>query len=485
MKQSVYISIITLFQLLLALMFQVAILRLFGMSEQLDMFFASNTLSLIFVTIASSSFNYALTPILIKLKSKNKLLRLRRLISSYINLFVIIFSIFSIIQIAYSEEIASILFPGFLGEANIKLAEMLAMQSVVAVFSILVGILNAVNYTYNKLYRTAFLPLFSMILQFACVYLTHESYGIYSLVIATAINQVFLFLTLSFGYYKFYLFKINIDKIFISSSKKIFPLLFSSAFSKSDLLVNRYFASTLAAGAISSLHFGVLAIGVLSTFVNKGISIVSLRFFSTAEPNKSHEYFYNLCKIMLVVSSFIAINVILFSPVVFDFLLSGNTFTTEKIDMLYLVVISLLGYLVGGILSSVIVNPFYTGGFTTIVSKVSISLQILAIASMIISFKWYGFYALPIVMSIKSITNSVVLLLLYNRFIHKFDFFKFSVFMLRLIITVTLIVILSNWLSVTINSFLLIVIVAVVYMVCFVDFIPKNIFKKNEEKQLS
>lgn len=471
MKQSVYISIITLFQLLLALTFQVAILRLFGMSEQLDIFFASNTLSLIFVTIASSSFNYALTPILIKLKSKNRLIRLRILVNSYINISVIIFAIFSIIQIVYSEEVASILFPGFIGDENSKLAEMLAMQSIVAIFSILVGILNAVNYTYNKLYRTALLPLFGTSLQFICVYLTHEYYGIYSLVIATAINQVFLFLTLSFGYYKFYLFKINIDKIFIGSAKKIFPLLFSSAFSKSDLLVNRYFASTLAAGAISSLHFGVLAISVLSTFVSKGISIVSLRYFSTADPNKSHEYFYNLCKIMLVVSTFIVINVILFSPVVFEFLLSGNTFNDEKLEMLYLVVISLLGYLVGGILSSVIVNPFYTGGFTAIVSKVSIYLQVLAITSMIISFKWYGFYALPIVMSIKSIANSVLLLILYNRFIHKFDFFDFAMFILRLIVTAIIILVLSIYVKEYINSLISFCSLLVMYVFCFYDYI--------------
>jgi len=472
MKQSVYISIITLFQLLLALTFQVVILRLFGMTEQLDMFFASNTVSFIFVAIASNSFNYALTPTLIKLKSKNKLIRLRRLVNSYINLFIIIFSIFALIQITYSEEIATVLFPGFIGDENTQLAHMLALQSIVAIFSILVGVLNAVNYTYNKLYRTAFLPLSSTILQFICVYLTHEYYGIYSLVIATAINQLFLLLTLSFGYYKFYLFKINFDKIFLYSIKRVLPLLFSSAFSKSDLLVNRYFASTLAAGAISSLHFGLLAISVLSTFVNKGISIVSLRYFSVTDSNESHNYFYNLCTIMLILASFFVINVILFSPTVFDFLLSGKSFTDEKLNMIYLVVVSLLGYLVGGILSSVIVNPLYTAGFTSVVSKVSISLQIIAIFCSVAFFKLYGFYALPIVMSLKSITNSMLLLFIYDRLIHKFDFYKLFIFLSRLIVIATSIVIFCDWLREYLNIFILILIVTIIYIYSFKDFIP-------------
>ena len=483
MKQSVYISIITLFQLLLALTFQVVILRLFGMTEQLDLFFASNTISFIFVAIASSSFNYALTPILIKLKSKNRLIRLRRLANSYINLFIIIFSIFALIQIMYSEAIAAVLFPGFIGGENKQLANMLSIQSVIAIFSILVGVLNAINYTHNKLYRTAFLPFFAIVLQFICVYMTYEFYGIYSLVLATAINQIFLFLTLSFGYYKFYLFKIKFDKIFMNSIQKVFPLLFSAAFSKSDLLVNRYFASTLAAGAISSLHFGVLAISVLSTFVNKGISIVSLRYFSVTNTKNSYDYFYNLCKVMLIISSFIVINVILFSPIIFDLILSGETFTVEKLESLYFVILSLLGYLIGGILSSVIVNPFYTGGITAVVSKVSISLQILAIFSMIIFFQLYGFYALPIVMSLKSIINSLLLLFLYNRLIHKFAFLNFTVFVLRLITTGVLLVIFSSWWMGVINPFLLMVLLAVVYIICFADFIPKKYYKKVEMKQ--
>jgi len=453
-------------------------LRLFGMSQQLDIFFSSNTLSLIFVAVASSSFNYALTPILIKLKSKNKLIRLKRLVNSYVNLFVLVFSVFSIIQIIFGKEISSIFFPGFTGEENEQLARMLAMQSVVAIFSILVGILNALNYTYNKLYRTAFLPLIGTLLQFLTVFWTYRSCGVYSLVIAAAINQLFLLLTLSVGFYSFYRMQIVFDRVFISSSKKILPLLFSSVFSKSDLLVNRYFASTLAAGAISSLHFGVLAVSVLSTFVNKGISIVSLRYFSVTELSDSHVYFYRLCEAMLLVSLFVAINVVLFSPIIFEFILSGDTFTRQALKSLYLVVLSLLGYLVGGILSSVIVNPFYTGGLTTVVSKVSISLQIVSIFCMVIFFKLYGFYALPIVMSIKSVTNSLVLLVLYNQFIHSFDFLRFSIFVLRLIFTVALILLLFRWLLEMVNSIVLIAILPIVYMIFFADFLPENIVKR-------
>ena len=258
----------------------------------------------------------------------------------------------------------------------------------------------------------------------------------------------------------------------------MFPLLLSSAFSKSDLLINRYFASTLAAGAISSLHFGVLAISVLSTFVNKGISIVSLRYFSVAELSDSHAYFYRLCETMLVVSLFIVINVVLFSPIIFELILSGDTFTKQNLESLYLVVLSLLGYLVGGILSSVIVNPFYSGGLTSVVSKVSVSLQVVSIACMVIFFKLYGFYALPIVMSIKSLTNSLVLLVLYNRFVHKFDFLRFAIFVLRLIFSVFLMLMLFSWLLEMVNPIVLIVVLAVVYVIFFADFLTENIVKR-------
>jgi len=473
MKQSLIISIITIFQLTLALVFQVVVLKIFGLDTNLDLFYASNTISLILVTIATSSLNYVLTPIFIKLLNENKIHRLKRLISSFINLSIIIFVIASLFLSIYNKEISLILFPGFKGEDNVLLAEMLALQSFISIFTVIVGILTAVNYSQNKLFRTVALPIVATLFQLLCVYITHDSLGILSIVLASAINQAFLLFGLGYGYFKSYQFTIRFDKVFIKSIKTIYPLMISSFFSKSDLFVNRYFASTLVAGAISSLHFGLLVVSLLSTFINKGISIVSLRYFSNNSGNSvaTNNYFFTLCQTMLVITFYVVLNVILFLPFIFEIFLQDELISVAKISVLNNVILSLLGVFVGGVLSSVIVNPLYTKGFTAVVAKVSISLQVISLLCLIVFFKLFGFYALPIVMSIKSLTNSLLLLLLYNKYIFSFDFYRSFTFLIRVCVTFVCLFFISQWLLNYLHFVLVMVCVLFSYALCFRDVI--------------
>ena len=61
MPKSIGISLLTAFQLALALIFQLAIAKLFGISKSADIYFASNTLNLLLVGVASTTLNFGLT----------------------------------------------------------------------------------------------------------------------------------------------------------------------------------------------------------------------------------------------------------------------------------------------------------------------------------------------------------------------------------------------------------------------------------------
>ena len=134
---------------------------------------------------------------------------------------------------------------------------------------------------------------------------------------------------------------------------------------------------------------------------------------------KFNDYFLNLYQIMLVISMFFIIQVVLASDTILYYALGSESFSSEKIEILYIVIISFLGMFLGGILSSVLVNAFYSKGLTSLVSKMSIILHALGIVVKIVAFKLYGFYALAIVMSIKSIIGSILLVWLYNIYIYK------------------------------------------------------------------
>ena len=99
---------------------------------------------------------------------------------------------------------------------------------------------------------------------------TYETLGIFSLVYALAFHQ---FIALSNSFIKYYQLSIKINTELKDAFMKMYPLLLSSTFSKSDILVDRYFASALVAGSISLLHYGQLFINTLTSIVNKGISL--------------------------------------------------------------------------------------------------------------------------------------------------------------------------------------------------------------------
>lgn len=448
-KQSLIISFLSFFQIGISFLFQFFILRIFNISENLDIYIASNTINLIIVGVATGVLNYGLTPIFVKYYKKRKLKAFKNIANSLFNILFIIFLILAIFQYTFSVEITSFLFPGYTGESNILIAQLFAIQAFISILSISIGILNAINYTFNNLYRTIVIPIVASMFQIVFVYFSYELLGIISLVYALALNQLILFIGLSGSVIKHYQFSIKINDELKDSFRKMYPLILSSTFSKSDILVDRYFASALVAGSISILHYGQLFISTLTSLVNKGISLVSLRKFSLIENDKDkfNNYFLDLYQIMLVISMFFVLGVIISSDIVLSFILSKEGGFEEKIDTLYLVTISFIGIFIGGILSSVLVNAFYAKGLTVIVSKMSIILHTVGVVVKIIAFKLFGFYALPVVVSVKSIVGSVILIVLYNRTIYNIEYSKFLGFFIKNLLFTFLLLLASLWLK--------------------------------------
>lgn len=467
----------SLFQLVIAFLFQLFILKIFGISENLDIYFASNTINMIIVTVATSALNYSTTPLFVKYFINRRLKTFKNLANSLLNLLFIIFLVLAILQAIFSTEITATIFPGFTGQQNELISDMFAIQAFISIVSILIGVLNAINYTFNNLYRTVVFPIIGSILQIGFVYFTYESIGIFSLVYALGLFQVFTFLGLSASFIKYYEFKIKINKTLKDTWGKMYPLILSSSFSKSDILVDRYFSSALVVGSITILHYGQLFINILTTFVNKGISLVSLRKFSTIMEDKEmfNGYFLNVYQIMLVISMFVILEVIIASDMVLYYLLQGDSFSEERLEMLYIIIISFLGVFLGGVLSSVLVNAFYSKGLTSLVSKMSITLHVIGIVVKIITFKLYGFYALAIVMSIKSIVNSALLLWFYNTHIYKIDYMGFVLFFCKVLFVSICILIGTLWLkSMNVNIFVLIIISSLVYVAVYYKFLKSK-----------
>ena len=107
----------------------------------------------------------------------------------------------------------------------------------------------------------------------------------------------------------------------------------------------------------------------------------------------------------------------------------------------------------------------------------SIILHSLGIVVKIIAFKLYGFYALAIVMSIKSIIGSILLVWLYNTNIYKIQYMKFIFFFCMVLVESVIILAISLYFkSMNVNIFVLIAMSSVVYIALYYKFL-KNKYK--------
>ena len=91
MNKSIFISLLTIFQLSITFLFQIFILNIFGISSDVDIYLSSNTINYILVGVASGAINYALTPELIKLRVLCRYKQLVTLINSIVNIIFMFF----------------------------------------------------------------------------------------------------------------------------------------------------------------------------------------------------------------------------------------------------------------------------------------------------------------------------------------------------------------------------------------------------------
>ena len=410
-------------------------MNIFGISENLDIYYASNTINAIIIAIFGSSINYSTTPLLLKLLKKNNINGFRLLSNSLINIFFIFFFILAILQFTFSSQIASVLFPGFLPSNQILLSDLFSIQAFISILSALIGIINAINFSLNKIYRTIVFSVLGSLIQIIYIYFAYESQGIFSLVYALALMQFVTLVGQSLSLIKYYQMKINFNSILKESLNKMSPLAISSIFGRSDILIDRYLSSMLLAGSITLLHYGNLFIMILTSLVNKGISIVSLRKFSylTDDRENFNVYFVKIFKIMLSISLFFVLNIFIAGELILDtFFKTTTSLNQDQISKIYLIVLFLQGSFIGGVISSVLVNAFYSKGLTSLIAKFSVMINSIGIMSKYYFFNSFGFYALPVVFSVKSILNAAFLLLLYNIYIDKVRFSKVGLITIKI-----------------------------------------------------
>jgi putative peptidoglycan lipid II flippase len=432
------------------------------------------------VGVATSSINYAITPIFIIYYKEKKYTTLISLSNSIFNSLFIVACLFGGIQYLLADDIIHILLPGFTNAKHSLTVEYFKIQAFLSIITLLTGLLYSLHYTVKNYYRTVLFPIMGQILYITFVFLTYKQYQVYSLVYGLVINQLFVFTLLLFPFITNYRFKIEITDELKRAAIKIYPLLISGLFSKSHIIIDRYFASSTAAGNITLLQYGRRIIHLLMDFINRGISIVTLRKLSMDYDDKKiftvvfNQTLKGIIFIVVPVSTLIAF----FFKDILQVIMIRDSITENDVKNIYLVVLAFIGMVIGGSVSNVVTNAFYAKGHTGFMSKYIMTMNFVGIGIKITSFYLLGFWGLPIAFSVYSLINAFILMSFYNRRIYKLYFASLSIYSLRVIAIALIAVLFPAFINHTLaNSFISASLSSLLFM--FIYFVISTQYEKD------
>jgi putative peptidoglycan lipid II flippase len=439
---------------------------------------------MVVLAIANSSLNFAITPILITYYKNNNNKALKELANSYLNVLILLFTLLAAIQIIFADSILAVLLPGFSAEKLAITRDFFRLQAIASIFTISSTIFIALNYMQKKYYRTVIFPIVSKIIQIICVLFLNKYFGIYSLIYALVGERIINLLLLCIPYIRYYRFKIVYSKEFKKSITKVLPLILSSSFSKSNIIVDRFFASMLSSGSIALLDYGQKIIKIITSFINKGISIVSLRKFSINENNGNafNSMFNRVYSVMIFIIIPVTFAIVFFLEDALDIIVHSNKISSGDIRQISLISIAFLGSFIGGSLTGTISNAFYSKGLTKIISKVNIVIQTLSIILKIGLFYIIGFLGLPVGFSIMSIVNSITLLYLYNKKIYKIKIKFIFMYFIRIVMISVVAMILPYFLNSFFKGITITLISGIIFFIIY--FGISLVFEKDVSKSI-
>ena len=375
-----------------------------GAGESTDSYFAGLTLPTIVITIVGTSLIHVLVPFLAG-ESDSKM---RNDAWALFYLMGLFFFILTVTLYSTANIWVPLMLPGFKSASIVLVVKVVHIQ-LIAMFFIGVNVVQAALLrAKSKFVWLESATLFGNIVAFLLLIRLLPSYGV---VIAAWINllqavlQTVLFLPIMGK-------PLIIDQSTFSIKlvlKRLSPLLLGNLYFKSDILIDRFFLSSMQSGTLSLYYFAQQLYGAFNLLVNRTIVGPMVAKLSTMYKQKDlsgfQKYYQRNLLIVSILSIFVFVIVTFVGRQVLDFFIGYGDLTNKNIDTLWWLMILLGGTLVGGVLGTITTSTFYSMGNTTMPTKIGIFVYPPYVFLKVTSFALFGLQGLAIVTSIYCLFN--------------------------------------------------------------------------------
>lgn len=347
----------------------------FGVSEMLDVY----NLALAFPTMIFFVFESAITNTLISLDKTVLDENSKKYLNNGIIHIVLILCLFFLIStIVFRNQCAHLIAPGYSDEKIAVVARMISLFSITIIFRVFSGFFSAKLRIHRKFLSVSIQNVvYNLVFIVGCIFF--KEINIDMLVIITIIANLFRSVVLipSAIHNDIRIWRSNFiprknDYIFVV--KYICPIVGSLAANELKTVIDKAIASYLLPGAISSLDYAYIIIGIPVSILGNALAIVTFSYFDSS--NEGFEIFRKTINKLLIVMIPCSLFVLVFSTGIIKIVYFRGAFDESDLAMTS---ICLRGYAFTILFNSMILvinNYLYSNNLSKLVFFLTVTLML-------------------------------------------------------------------------------------------------------------
>ena len=361
---TIAVTALTVFNVLAAFAYQMVMASVFGTSRELDAYFAALAIPQILNLVVTGTLNFSLVPGLTDIRENSGEKECWRVASGFAVLVFICMSVMAVVIVLLSTPLAGLVFPGF-DEALVGLSSRLLIIQVIAIpFSGLTGVFISYHYVEKRFIWPHIVLVLGLLSSLLTMTLLSPTHGIDAVAYGFTGSNILQMLLLSPILRRRFR---PWGQILSGHTRRLLklqaPLLLGSIYFKLDPLVDRYLASKLPEGSISSLGFGNNIANKLHSISSVGISTTTFPEMATLDTKKHYAelrvYLAGILQKMLFYLIPIGVVVAILGRELVGLFLERGKFMAASTEMVYVSLVCYLGMVIGGALASILGNTFF------------------------------------------------------------------------------------------------------------------------------
>jgi len=413
-KLSLQLGILSAANIGLTFLFQWYILTQIGPGIETDALFAAMTIPQLVLAVISGSLMHVLVPLL----SGEREERLRHDAWGFLVLVTALFGFLAILLYVAAPWWVSMTVPGFSASGQAFTVMLTRIQLVGMVFTAINGVQWAAYHARQRFLWAEFTPILAGAISILLLYWALPRFGVIAAAWISTMRMGLQTLLLAPVMGRFIRPDLNSASIH-EAWRRIKPLLFGTAYYKTDPMIDRYLLSSASSGSLSLYYLAQQIYGAISQVLNKAISAPLVPILSRLDKSGNKAGIWQAYNRKLLQVGAISIAGLLVTGFVGQEILSltvghGNI-TVNNVKELWWILIWLGGMFIGGVMGQICASTFYAVGDTMTPTRMTMFSYTLYIPFKVMSYWFWGVAGLAIATSIYYITNLMIQIYLLKR----------------------------------------------------------------------